>query len=240
MKQVTVCTISVLVIGTGSWVLAEGANPNLVANPGLEVDADGDKVPDHWTAAKPSDYPADWRVGGGAAECGLSNIARSGKHSIVYSVAAPAFPTVAPEDWWDYSAWEKTTGFSQGHWAVVFKTEDFPVKEYHLHRVRCYVKAENIMRLHIKFIATFVYPNQDKPAIRWIHPLLHAPDHERQKSGTWDWQKWEAIIAVPEFAEKGRIEFWVREWPAPAKLFCDDMSVVEEGPYPFFERKRDQ
>ena len=232
--------VIVLVAGPGSLALADGEKPNLVANPGLEMDADGDNIPDHWGVPKPSDYPADWRVGGGAAECGISDIARSGEHSIVYSVAAPTFPTVAPDDRWDYAAWEETARFFGGHWAIAFKTADFPVEEYHLYRVRCWVKAQNVMTLHIKFIATYVYPRQDKPVIRWTHPLLHDPAHTMHKSGTWDWELWEQVIAVPEFVEKGRIEFWVREWPAPAELYCDDMTVTDEGPYPFFIRRREQ
>lgn len=221
-------------------VLAQGERPNLVQNPGLEVDADGDNVPDHWGVAKPQDYPPDWHVAGASAECGISNLARSGAHSIVYSVPAPSFPAIPPERWWDHAAWEETARLSQGHWAIAFKTDDFPVNEYHLCRCRCWVKAENILTLHIKFIATFVYPKQDKPVIRWIHPLLHDPRHETHKSGTWDWEQWEAVIAVPEFVTHGRIEFWVRQWAAPAKLYCDDMSVTDEGEYPFFERRRDR
>jgi len=240
MRQFTAWTILTILVWAGSLALADGDKSNLVQNPSLEVDADGDNIPDHWGVPKPSDYPADWHVGGGAEEFGISDVARSGKHSIMYSVGAPRFRTIAPEDRWDYAAWDEAARFSGGHWAIAFKTDDFPVNEYHLCRCRCWVKAENILTLHVKFIATFVYPKQDKPVIRWIHPLLHDPRHETHKSGTWDWEQWEAVIAVPEFVTHGRIKFWVREWAAPAKLYCDDMSVTDEGEYPFFERRRDR
>ena len=225
------------------WLAAcarPGEKPNLVLNPGLEVDANHDSVPDHWSVPKPSDYPADWHVGGAGGVSGRSTIARSGKYSIMYSVPSPRFPEVPPADWWDYAAWERLTRFSSGHWSIAFRTDDFPVKEYHLYRARCYVKAENVLTLHVKFIATFVYPGRKKPVVRWIHPLPHDPNHKVHKSGTWDWEEWETVVPVPEFVERGRIEFWVREWAAPAKLFCDDMSVIDAGPYPFFERKRKQ
>ena len=238
MKWLGACALLLLLAFLPAGCSRPGEEPNLVLNPGLELDADNDGVPDHWGVPKPSDYPADWRVGGSSGVFGRSAVARSGKCSIMYSVPAPTYPTVAASDGWDYAAWEKLTKFSSGHWAIAFKTDDFPVNEYHLYRVRCWVKAENVHTLHIKFIATFVYPGREKPAIRWIHPLLHDPGHKVHKNGTWDWELWETVVPVPEFVEKGRIEFWVREWASPAKVLCDDMSVTDLGPYPIFERKR--
>ncbi len=240
MRRIPIWPVFLGALCIASSVLADGENPNLVANPGLEVDADADGVPDHWSVARPSDYPADWHVAGGAAEVGVSPVARSGEHSIVYSVPSPVIPPVAPEDWWDYSAWDDMTKATGGHWSVAFKTDDFPVNEYHLCSCHCWVRAENIQQLHVKFIATFVYPGRQEPSVHWIHPLLHDPSHETHKSGTWDWEPWGAVVAVPEFVTHGRIEFWVREWAAPAKLYCDDMSVTDEGEYPFFERRRDR
>ena len=238
MKRFLVSLLVSLVVCPGGSGGVEQKSPNLVRNPGLEIDADGDHVPDHWSAPKPQDYPPDWHVGAGGMACGVSNIARSGRQAIAYSRVAADTLSIGVADWWDYSAWEKAADSTQDHWAVAFKTDDFPVKEYHLYRVRCWVKAENVQSLHIKFIASYVYPKRDKPVIRWIHPLLHGPEHKRHKSGTWEWEEWEATIAVPEFVERGRVEFWVREWTAPATLYCDDMSVTEVGPYPFFKRRR--
>ena len=144
--------------------------PNLVLKTGLEIDADRDSVPDHWSVPKPSDYPAGWRVGASKALFGRSTVARTGEYSIMYCIPSPNLPSVAAADWWDYAAWERVIHATSGRWAVAFKTDDFPVKEYHLHRVRCYVKAENVLNLHIKFIATFVYPRRKKPAIRCKAP----------------------------------------------------------------------
>ena len=219
---------------------AAGQAPNLAANPGLEVDADNDGVPDHWSVPKPQDYPADWHVGGGAARCGTADLAKSGQHSILYAVPGADPPAVPPDRQWDADAWAKATATTAGEWAVAFKTDDFPVKEYNLYQVRCWVKADNVLSLHVKFIATYVYPGQAKPVVRWIHPLLHDPGQRTMRSGNWDWELWEATVAVPEYVEKGRIEFWVREWGAPAKLYCDDMSVTEAGPYPILMRNRKQ
>ncbi|MGC9317866.1 MAG: hypothetical protein ACP5KN_07525 [Armatimonadota bacterium] len=216
------------------------AQPNLVANPGLEVDADADGMPDGWSVASPADYPANWHVGGGEAEVGLSEIAHSGERSIVYSTPVPDFPAVERDRWWDFDAWDDRRAVAAGHWAVAFRTEDFPVKEYHVYRVRCRVRARDILRLHIKFIATYVYPHQEEPVERWIHPLLHNGQHETHATGSFDWQLWEGLVAVPEFVERGRIEFWIREWAAPTALWCDDMSVKEIRPFPYFKRRRDE
>ncbi len=232
MRPAIICVLALL-------CGAACAQQNLVQNPGLEIDADGDEMPDHWHAADPADYPANWHVGEGASEVGLSDIANTGEHSIVYSTPHARAPEVG--NWWDFSQWEAQTDATAGHWSVALRTEDFPVNEYHLYRVRCWVRARDILRLHIKFIATFVYPGrEDRPVERWIHPLLHNPQEVTHASGSWDWQMWEALVPVREFIEQGRIEFWVREWAAPASVWCDDMSVVEVRPYPYFERRRDR
>jgi hypothetical protein len=219
--------------------VAACAQHNLVLNPGLEADADADGVPDHWYAPDPADYPANWRVGGEGSQVALSDIAHTGEHSIVYERAQITPPTVSNP--WSFDDWEAQTEATSGHWSVALRTEDFPVDEYHLYRVRCWVRAQDILRLHIKFIATYVYPGrEDEPVERWIQPTLNDPSEKTRVTGSWDWQMWEALVPVPEFVEQGRIEFWVREWSAPAKLWCDDMSVVEIRPYPYFERRRDR
>lgn len=215
-----------------------GQTANLVANPGLETDADGDGMPDHWSASDPSQYPANWEVGGGNAIVQASDTAHTGAHSIMYRMPEPVYPPVVSDEWWDYGAWEFYEGIAQGHWAVAFKTDNFPVKEYHLYRCRCWVRAEDILKLHIKFVGTYVYPGRDEPVERWIHPVLHGPNHSSRKTGTWDWQMWETLVPVPEFVEQGRIEFWIREWGAPAKLYADDLSVTEVRAFPYFERRR--
>mgnify|MGYP001122504645 CR=1 FL=1 len=216
-----------------------GARQNLVRNPGLEADVDADGMPDYWHAADPADYPANWHVGAGVCEVGISNAAHSGEHSIVYSTPHRQPPPVTNP--WDFDQWEAQTEITAGHWSVALRTEDFPVNEYHLYRVRCWVRARDILRLHIKFIATYVYPGrEDEPVERWIQPLLNNPNEVTHATGSWDWQMWEALVPVPEFVETGRIEFWVREWSAPAAVWCDDMSVVEVRPYPYFQRRREQ
>lgn len=230
---------SILIAVAMALAVTAGAQTNLVLNPGLEADADADGMPDHWHAADPTDYPANWHVGGGGSEVGLSDIARTGEHSIVYSTPHIRPPAVGNP--WSFDEWQAQTEVTAGHWSVALRTADFPVDEYHLYRVRCWVRAQDILRLHIKFIATYVYPGrEDEPVERWIQPLLHNPDDVTHASGSWDWQMWEALVPVREFVEQGRIEFWVREWAAPASVWCDDMSVVEVRPYPYFERRRDR
>lgn len=228
-----------LIVALLASMLPVTAQQNLVRNPGLEMDVDADRMPDYWHAANPADYPAEWHVGTGVCEVGTSDVAHTGQHSIVYSALHRDPPLLLNP--WDFGQWDAQAEATTGHWAVALRTANFPVNEYHLYRVRCWVRAQDILSLHIKFIATYVYPGrEDEPVERWIHPLLHSPEHLTHASGSWDWQMWEGLVAVPEFVEQGRIEFWVREWAAPASVWCDDMSVVEIRPYPYFERRRDR
>jgi len=227
-------------VGLAQTTPGETSEVNRIQNPGLEADTDRDGIPDHWGVPRPSAYPADRYPEGLKPEFGICDVARRGKHSITYTLPARAIPHVATEDAWDHAAWARVAKTTVDHWAVAFKTDNFPVTEYRLYRIRCWVKAEGILDLHIKFISTFIYPGQDKPVERWTLPLLNDARHRVRRSGTWDWELFEATVPIPEYVEHGRIEFWVHEWAAPAKLYCDDMSVVEVGPYPFFERRKDR
>ena len=200
---------------------AASPGPNLILNPSMEVDVDGDDCPDGWRTSADVEYhnppclgSCPWTLERSASG------AHAGTWALHYKAAVIPAAATAPGDWWDFPAWEKQRAIPPATWAIPVISNRFPVIGEREYLFRIWVKARGVRSLHIKYIGHYKgYP--DKKTY-WTQPLLQSPEGVTHVNGSWDWQPFETRLFVPGGQDWGRLEIWLWQDGQAGELWVDD------------------
>lgn len=199
------------------------AEPNLIRNPSLEIDADGDGFPDGWRTAAEVEYHLPRRLGKTPWTLERSPVHHTGAWSLHYGAAVVDPPKPSTATWWDFTAWKKRRSRVPATWAVPVVTNRFPVLGEHDYLLRMWLKARGVRLLHLKFIGH--YKGHPETKTYWTQPLLRSPEGRTHVSGSWEWKPFETHLFVPGGQNWGRLEVWLWQDGQPGDLWVDDVEA---------------
>jgi len=196
---------------------------NLIRNPSMEIDADGDGRPDGWRTSADVEYRRPPRLGKTPWTLERAPEAHTGKWSLHYKAAVISPPTVPREDWWDYTAWTKRQRGVPRTWAIPVISNRFPVIGEREYLFRMWIKARGVRMLHVKYVGH--YKGHSETRTYWTQPLLRSPEGVTHVNGSWDWKPFETRLFVPGGQDWGRLEVWLWQDGQPCEIWVDDVEA---------------
>jgi len=203
------------------------AGLELLSNPSMELDEDGDGWPDGWRTSADVEYKAATKLGEHPYIIERSDDAHTGAHSLHYQAAVVPRPELTAENWWNLPAWIEARKFMRT-WAIPIVSPRFAVEGETEYLMTMWIKATGARILHLKFIGH--YTGHPETKTYWTQPLLRSPAGETHMDGSWDWTEFKTKLFVPGGQEWGRLEVWVWQDGQPCELWVDDMSVRLTNP----------
>jgi len=221
VTAVIVFTTTALVVAeeTRTLKLKSKVNANLVLNPSMELDADGDGRPDAWRTSADVEYHNPPRLGKVRWSVERTPDAHTGEWSLHYKAAVISRSPLPPEDRWDCAAWKKRRSSLPATWAIPVVSNRFPVIGEREYLFRLWVKARGVRTLHIKYIGH--YKGSPETKTYWTQPLLRSPQGTTHVNGSWDWQPFETCLFVPGGQDWGRLEVWLWQDGQPNEIWVD-------------------
>lgn len=189
---------------------------NLILNPGCEMDIDKNNIADKWQIGKSGDFPANWHMKDTQGIVKLDyKIAHNGKCSMTYISPIRKEKKIDETDAWDWNKWKEQ---ESTYWVVPFISPEFKVNAGNKYRLSMWVKAENMMSLHIKVIWI---DTAGKPV--WRGKYLAFP--REQKLSTYNWELWSAIVIAPPGMVRCRMDCVINEGETNGRVWIDDASA---------------
>ncbi|NOY82588.1 MAG: hypothetical protein GXP31_16440 [Kiritimatiellaeota bacterium] len=210
-------------VGGNEAETLSASGTNLIRNPSMEVDADGDGRPDAWRTSAQVEYHRPPRLGKTSWTLGRSREAHTGEWSFHYSAAVVSPPPILREDWWDYSAWRRRRTAVPQTWAVPLISNRFPVIGEREYFFRMWIRARGVRTLHVKYIGH--YKGHPARKTYWTQPLLRSPEGVTHVNGSWDWKPFGTRLFVPGGQDWGRLEVWLWQDGQPCEIWVDDVEV---------------
>lgn len=218
MQRLILPVLAILPVAAVSTYADVSPGANMIQNPGMEVDSDGDEWPDGWRMSRDVEYPSNWGVGGKQPSVDLDDTAHTGSHSLHYQAPTVSWPSVEINEWWNFQAWEKTRSEIPRGWGVPIISNTFKLVDERDWFLSMWVKAVGVQILHIKFIGTY-----DGEKWHWTQPLLRSPGGDSRVNGTFGWQQFKTELRVPGGMKQGRLEVWLWQNGQPCELWVDDV-----------------
>ncbi|MCD6361529.1 MAG: hypothetical protein J7M38_11795 [Armatimonadetes bacterium] len=202
---------------------AYALGPELITNPSMETDADGDEWPDGWRTSADVEYHIPTRLGSNPYTIERSADAHSGQWCLHYKAAEAPPPRLSADHWWDLAAWLQARGKWIRTWAIPVVSPRFAVEGETDYLLSMWIKAVGARILHLKFIGH--YAGMPETKTHWTQPLLKSPTGGTHMDGSWDWTRFQTHLFVPGGQEWGRLEVWLWQDGQPCELWVDDVSA---------------
>jgi len=199
-------------------VLLRAEEENLVPNPGCETNTGNKNTADNWIMGTDIKFPAHWDMKQSKGIVKLDSIVvHGGKYSQSYTSPKRIEKDLSEADAWNWNKWHQIHN-SSVYWTVPFSSPEFNVKKGDKYRLSAWVKAENMISLHIKVI----WINTDGKPV-WKGDVLVFP--REQKMSTYDWEEWSVVVSPPTGMVKCRLDYVLNEGESDGKIWTDDISV---------------